>query len=79
MVVGGLDIVVSLSNGKKLKVCTYNMQEFEVHAAAINWSARTNEFTAQSLCNYINSKRKKGLTYHYAAVNHELLQKQIDQ
>jgi len=37
-----------------------------IDAAIQCWEARTDQFTAKSLCDYINSKRLKGYTDHYA-------------
>jgi hypothetical protein len=38
----------------------------DIMAAIANWSVRTSEHTAESLCDYINSKRESGLTNHWA-------------
>jgi hypothetical protein len=35
-------------------------------AALDNWINRTEEVTAESLCQYINGKREKGMSNHYA-------------
>lgn len=37
-----------------------------IEAAIANWEVRTNKYTAQSLCDYINSKREAGMTDHHA-------------
>ena len=33
-----------------------NMTDDECYAALVNWVHRTEDYTAQSFCNYINSK-----------------------
>lgn len=38
----------------------------QMEAAFINWSVRTEDITPESFCRYINSKRERGLTDHYA-------------
>jgi hypothetical protein len=55
---------IRLSDGSSFTI-VHNLPE-EIEAAAINWQFRTDEYTAQSLCDYINGKRERGLTNHYA-------------
>lgn len=55
---------IQLSDGSSFNI-VHNLEEM-IEAAAVNWSVRTDDYTAESFCNYINSKREKGLTDHYA-------------
>lgn len=45
-----------------------------IEAAVDNWSARTNNPCAEDLCDYINSKRLKGMTLDYAYTEEQLRQ-----
>lgn len=58
-----------LSNGKLLKIF-HNIPN-EINAALDNWLARTNKYTEQSFCDYINSKRERGLCEHVAYTEKE--------
>ncbi len=53
-----------LSNGVLLKIC-HNLPN-QIQAAFDNWIARTKKYTEESFCEYINDKRKQGLTDHIA-------------
>lgn len=48
------EVEIQLSNGTSFTIFTDVGDMLE--NAIINWEARTNNLTAQSLCNYINSK-----------------------
>jgi hypothetical protein len=46
-------------------------------AAVMNWEVRTKKHTAESLCDYINSKREAGMTDHYAFTEEQFKQSLI--
>ena len=55
-----------LSDGTKFEII-HNIQPMDmVQAAFHNWLPRTKRHTAESFCDYINEKRKRGLTDHRA-------------
>lgn len=43
----------------------HNLPE-DIIKAVVNWQARTKEYSPESFCKYINSKRERGLSDHYA-------------
>jgi hypothetical protein len=45
-----------VGGGYKLFTIRTNMTQDEIYAATINWSARTQHYSAESLCDYITSK-----------------------
>ncbi len=49
-----------------IRIVTNIEDEKLIEAAIDNWTVRTDDYTAESLCAYINSKRIRGLTDHYA-------------
>lgn len=59
-----------LSNGTKFNVMhnvpTNNGGINDIDAAFQSWLLRTDEYTCLSFCRYINSKREKGYSNHYA-------------
>ena len=56
----------TLSSGITFEII-HNMQpKSMVEAAFMNWIPRTDKYTAESLCDYINEKRRRGLTDHEA-------------
>jgi len=46
-----------------------NVSQFTVSAAVDSWAARTNDFTAISLCEYIKSKDSQFTAYPIKKVN----------
>jgi len=68
------EAVLSLADGSSFKVIHNIEDEGMFNAAVINWQVRTNEITAESLCEYINSKRLKGMTDHIAFTEEEFKQ-----
>ena len=70
------EVTVCLSNNKNFKIWT-NVEPELINAAIINWEVRTKKYTDRSLCNYINEKRKAGLTTHYAYTIEDLIKANI--
>lgn len=60
-----------LSNGVLMKI--YHNLPDQINAAFDNWIVRTDKYTEKSFCDYINSKRLKGLTDHIAYTENEYL------
>jgi len=58
-----------IDNKKTYKIY-HNLPDM-IEAALINWEVRTTVHTAKSFCDYINSKRERGLTDHYAYTEEE--------
>lgn len=57
---------LTLEDGIVLTI-VHNIEDpAEFEAAVHNWDARTEVYTEESFCEYINSKREKGLSDHYA-------------
>lgn len=50
----------------------HNLTQDEVHAAFTNWTARTSDFSGQSFCDYINSKRERGMTDHICLLTEDV-------
>lgn len=58
------EVTISLSDGSNITII-HNLGA-ELYAALENWLVRTKKYTAESLCDYINEKRLRGLSDHYA-------------
>jgi hypothetical protein len=55
-----------LINNEKAKIKIIHNIDDMILAALDNWLVRTEIFTAESFCQYINGKRERGLSDHYA-------------
>lgn len=67
-------VEVKLNNGTSFDIWHTLPLEGNVntfYAALENWEARTTEFTQQSLIDYINSKRLKGMAPDFYATKHK--------
>jgi hypothetical protein len=65
-----------LSNGVLLKI--YHNLPNQIQAAFDNWLVRTKRYTEKSFCDYINDKRKRGLSDHIAYTEEEYLDLKIE-
>lgn len=62
---------IKLSEEIEFKII-HNLPD-QIEAAVQNWVVRTDDYTDKSLCDYINSKRERGLSDHYAFTEEEFL------